>query len=413
MSRTLYALMGLAALAAIWQRNPLPALLALALGLLAALTTLWSRYALANVTYHRRLAASHLFAGDETDLTVEITNAKLLPLPWLRVEDELPADVTVARGRLQASFRPKRQVLVNFLALRYYERVRKQYHLRAARRGVFDFGPVTLQAGDLFGFQRQLTVLPHLDQLVVYPRIVPVAGLELPAGYPFGDAATHRRITDDPLAVSGARDYVPGDNPRYIHWKASARYAALQTRLFDPGAAPRTAIFLDVQTVLGMPGLVEDYLEYAITAAASLVNAILERREAVGLYVNTWRRRSRDLVRLPPSRRPEHGFAILDALARVHDTASAPFDRFVQAELAGLPFGATVIAITATPTAGKYAALLDVRRAGHPTWLLAVGDTAPGDVPADLPCTWLGGSDAWHSLAALELAGESSRSRPV
>ncbi|MFO7623917.1 MAG: hypothetical protein R6V73_06165, partial [Anaerolineales bacterium] len=73
----------------------------------------------------------------------------------------------------------------------------------------------------------------------------------------------------------------------------------------------------DIQTVRGMPGLVEDYLEYGISAAASIARLLLDRREAVGLYVNGWQRRTATGVRLPPSRRPEHWEAILDALARL------------------------------------------------------------------------------------------------
>ena len=49
--------------------------------------------------------------------------------------------------------------MTNLLALRFYERVRKQYQLRAEKRGVLTFGPVELRAGDLFGFRRQERVL--------------------------------------------------------------------------------------------------------------------------------------------------------------------------------------------------------------------------------------------------------------
>ena len=270
MTRTLYWLLAIACVLALWQRDPLLALLALLLGLLAGLTTLWDRYALAGVTYERRLGVSRLFVGEETDLIIEVTNAKPLPLAWLKAEDEFPAEMALARGQLHYSHKPNRRLLTNLLALQFYERVRKQYHLRAEKRGLLAFGPVKLHAGDLFGFRRQERLMEKTDELVVYPRVVPVTALGLPAGYPFGDAATRRRITDDPLRITGARPYVPGDNPRYLHWKATAHRGEPQTRTFEPGATPRTALFLDVQTVRGMPGRVEAYLEYAITAAASV-----------------------------------------------------------------------------------------------------------------------------------------------
>jgi uncharacterized protein (DUF58 family) len=195
--------------------------------------------------------------------------------------------------------------------------VRKLYHLRALKRGVLLFGPVRLRAGDLFGLRQQDRWLEQIDEVVVYPRVVPLDVLPLPAGYPLGDAAARRRIADDPLRVTGARPYAPGDNPRYLDWKATARRGGLQTRTFEPGATPRTAIFVDAQTVRGAPGTIEAYLEYAIVVAASLTRNLLDRREAVGLYANTLLHNSTILVRLPASRHPDHWRAILDALARM------------------------------------------------------------------------------------------------
>jgi len=282
--------------------------------------------------------------------------------------------------------------------------VRKQYHLRALKRGVLLFGPVRLRAGDLFGFRQQDRWLDQFDEVVVYPRVVPLEALVLPAGYPFGDAAALRRVVDDPLRVNGARPYAPGDNPRYLHWKATARRGALQTRTFDAGATPRTAIFLDVQTVRGAPGTIEAYLEYAIVVAASLARSLLDRREAVGLYANGLLRNSTALLRLPTSRHPDHWAALLDALAHLIDLPRLPLANLLRGEMAALPYGAAVAAISAVPDEATYAALIDMGRAGHPTSLLAVGDSPPQDVPDALHCTWLGGRDAYAALLAGGLA---------
>lgn len=195
---------------------------------------------------------------------------------------------------------------------------------------------------------------------------------------------------------------MPGDNPRDIHWKATAHRNDLQTKTFEAGATPRTVIFLDVQTVRGTPGIVDAYLEYAITAAASVARSVLDRREAVGLYVNTWRRRSAELVRLPASRRPDQWFAVLDALAQVIDLSTIGFERLLRAELPALPYGVAVVAISTMPDARIYAALLDVQRAGHPTGLLVVGEAEPVDAPDDLRWSWIGGRAAYERLGELD-----------
>jgi uncharacterized protein (DUF58 family) len=397
-TRWLTWLIALTVLLALILRDPMLALVALLLGLLAGLAALWDRYALAAIVYERKLSVQRLFVGEETDLTIQITNAKPLPLAWLKVEDELPAEVTLARGRLHRSYKPNRRLLTNTLSLRFYERVRKQYRLQATKRGAFTLGPVELQSGDLFGLRRHERVLKQFDEVVVYPYVVPVAAIDLITAHPFGEQSALRRITDDPLRIAGTRPYTPGDNPRHLHWKATAHRGSLQTKTFDPSAALRTVIFLDIQTVRGTPAIIEPYLEYAITAAASLARHLLDRGEAVGLYANAPRRHSTQRIRLSPSRHPEQWHAILDALARVLDLPSLAFPRFLRGEQPTLPYGAPIMAITATPGPETYAALLEIQRAGHPTSLIAVGDEPPLGVPGPLRCAWIGGDDAYARL---------------
>jgi uncharacterized protein (DUF58 family) len=391
-------------IAAVWLHNPLVFLLAVLLALLAGMTALWDRYALAEVTYTRRIFTPRLFVGEETDLEIEIVNAKPLPLAWLKAEDEWPGEITLQRGRLGYSWKPGRRLLFNMVSLRLYERVRKQYRLRADQRGALEFGPAELRSGDIFGFREQRQELAEPDLLIVYPKVVPVTDLGLPAAHPFGDAKAFRRILEDPLRVSGVRPYLPGDSPRYIHWRATARRGDLQTKTFDPAAAHTTALFLDLRTVRDAPGISPDYLEYAISAAASLARFLLDAREAVGLYANgSWRNAGILTVRLPPTRRPAHWFDILDTLARLTGYPINSLDQLLLAELSALPPGATIIAISAVPTEGLYVALMDGRRGGHPVALVAIGEQAPADAPDEIAVFWIGGHEAYRHLKELDL----------
>jgi hypothetical protein len=69
----------------------------------------------------------------------------------------------------------------------------------------------------------------------------------------------------------------------------------------------------------------------------------------------------------------------------------------------GLPWGATVVVISAAPDEGLQAALLAVHDAGHSVALLTVGEN-PLPAAAGLEIHHLGGQDAWQTLAALDLA---------
>jgi uncharacterized protein (DUF58 family) len=246
--------------------------------------------------------------------------------------------------------------------------------------------------------------LAQVDTLIVYPRVVPVAPFRLPAAYPFGDERAVRRVADDPLRISGVRAYAAGDSLRTIHWRATARRGELQTKTFDPSAAQVTGLFLDLRTLPDSPGYVPEYLEYGISAAASLARHLLDQRHAVGLCVNGgWRGTGALTLRLPPSRRPDHWFDILDGLARLSGLTAADFKHMLQVETPRLPFGATVLVITAVPNTDLAAVLLDVRAAGHPVGLVAIGDAPPRAFPPDIPTFWIGGRAAYNHLTELVL----------
>ncbi len=398
MTRALNWLTATLFVASLVLRNPLLFLLGVLLALVAGVTALWDRYALAGVTYTRRMGAARMFVGEETDLWVEIVNAKPLPLAWLRIEDEIPDGIKIAKGHVYRSYKWTRFILTNLISLRFYERVRKRYCLRALQRGALEFGPAELRSGDIFGFKDQKKLITDVDWLIVYPKVVPVTALNLPADYPFGDAKTARKISEDPLRIVGTREYAPGDSPRLIHWKATARRQELQTKVFEPGAARATAVFLNVRTVAERPGYVPEYLELAITAAASVARFLLDAREAVGLYANTSRLRETALVRLPPSRRPDRWFEILDTLAWINSLATASFERCLQAEATSLPFGAAVIAISAIATDELVAALLDLKRNGHPVTWLSIGKGVPDHVPDELQVYWIGDRTTYRQL---------------
>ncbi len=367
-------------------------------------SVLWSRYSLSELRYKRRFGRSRLEYGEETDLTVEVYNAKPLPLPWVLISDQYPDGVKLLTGELGVSRAVSfKSALVNFLALRWYERVRRVYRLRGSNRGVFPFGPAEIYAGDVFGFRRQNRRDTHLDRLIVYPRIVPLEILGLPAARPSGDFATARRVLEDPLRFRGVREYRSGDSMRYVHWKATARYGDLQTRVFDPSASRVIMLLVDVQTTELPYGLVPEHLELLICAAASMASVNLGAGHAVGLMANSGSVMSSDLIRLPPGRRPEQLALLLERMAELTGFRLTTLTRLLGVIGSDLPYGSTVVVFTARPESTVLEQLLVLQDAGHGVVLITVGETPP-DVPVQIVSYHLGGAERWSELESFELA---------
>jgi uncharacterized protein (DUF58 family) len=405
MGKKWWLLIGLMALLGAVLRHELLLLVALLLALVAGASHLWARYCLAGVSYRRRFSATRLFYGQTTELSLEIVNAKPLPLAWFIAVDEMPAVFTMLTETVYRSPTPHRRLFVLSLSLRWYERVTRRYQLQSNRRGVWTFGPAQISSGDIFGFSVRREALADMQTIVVYPKIVPLTALGMPDLRPFGDYKTPRRLVADPLRLMGARDYAPGDSFRHIHWKASAHQRTLQTKLFEPSAAYSLAIFLDVRTsIYANEGIDRDLLELAVTTAASIAHWGWERGLPVGLYVNSMIRPHHEPVRIRPGYHPDQLAHILEALARLEETGPWTMARVLEVEAATLAYGTTAVVITSLIDDRLRRALLDLRRGEHGVALATLGDKAPVIQLPGVRHYHIGGGEVWHELATLELA---------
>ncbi len=398
-------LIGLLTLLSVVMRHNLLFMMSLLLALVGGASWLWAHYCLAEVSYQRRFGATRLFFGDETTLDIEITNAKPLPLPWLRAQDDCPEGIEISSALLARSGRPQRRTLTNLLSLRWYERVTRHYHLRAVQRGSFQFGPAEVSAEDIFGFAARSMTVTETQTVLVYPKIVTLTTLSIPAQHPFGDFKTRLRVMDDPLRLMGARSYVAGDNMRDIHWKATARRTSLQTKVFDASASLPLAIFLNVNTFEHVwQGIDHTLQELAITTAASIARYGWDNGHPIGIYANSVTHPGGERIRISPSAHTAQLIAILEALARVVEYGRFPLDAVMHVESAGLPFGATAVIVTALVSDGLKAAMHDLRQRGHAIVLVTVGDAQPPDPLPNIVHYHAGGREVWHDLESLQLA---------
>ena len=356
-------------------REVLLVLILLLLLLAGGVSRLWNRYCLTRIEYQRHLSHSRVFFGEEVQLEVEVSNRKILPLPWLQIDDQVPQEVTFLKGRTSSSHEESRRLLKNLISIGWYHRVKRRYPLRCLERGYFPFGPARIRSGDLFGFFNREMKLSQTDYLTVYPRILPLEKLGIPSKQPLGEIRTKVDIFKDPVLTLGVREYHPGDSLKRIHWKSTARSGKLQTKLFETTTTVDLGVFLDVRTVKPpLQGVIPDRLELGIVAVASLTNHALAHGYRVGLYVNQNRRFLNEPVRLLPSQNPDQLRRILEALARVYPAETIPIDKVIQRESGGLAWGSTLLVVSAVPTDAMVSILLKMKRAGRRVVLVVVGE---------------------------------------
>jgi uncharacterized protein (DUF58 family) len=358
--------------------------------LVSAVSGVWGRNCLVGVGFRRSLGQQRALFGEDVSLTLEVVNDKPLPLAWLEIEDTVPgAGITLQPLHTTPSHIPGRQLLTMLLSVRWYERVRRHYTVHCGARGLHAFGPAVLRSGDVFGLGSRELEIPGEQYLVVYPRVVPLERLGLPAGNPFGDRPLPRQwLFEDPLRTVGVREYRPGDSPRRLHWKATARAPGQtpQVKLFEPTTSHRLHVLLNVSTSeehWSWQGYDPEALEAAITTAASVANWAVEHGVLIGLAANAKIFHSTDAVRIKPSRDPNQLMHIFEALARLVPMGSMPVEMLIDIEGRELAYGTTVVMVTSVASASLIHQLQQLKRAGHRAVLLLITSAEQPLAPLD------------------------------
>jgi len=328
---------------------------------------LWNKLALRGLEYERIFSERRAFQGETLELTLRVSNRKLLPVGWLQVEDQFPLDVPLLDGELVASQSSSTVGhLVTAFSLRWYQRGSRRYKIHCPKRGFYRFGPAHLKSGDLFGLFSQEGWQEGDDWLIVYPRVVPIAELGLLSKEPFGEIKARQRIFEDPMRTIGVRDHQPEDGFKHIHWKATARQQKLQTRVYEPTTSYNLIVFLNVATFpRHWQGIDPVLLERTISVAASIASHAAEQRYIVGVIANGSVPHSDQPIKVLPSRDPKQLVRILEALAAVTGFATSSIENLLLEESPKLPWGATLVIVTGVVTEELVATLLRLRDVGR------------------------------------------------
>jgi uncharacterized protein (DUF58 family) len=392
--------LALLVLAAILGQSAL-VLIAILLVTVVPVSWLWNRLVLRRVTYARRFSEHRVFAGETVDLSVSLANPKILPIPWLKVEDLFPSELEVIGRRLEASHIPRRSYLTHTISLGPYEGIHWDYEIECGRRGFYFFGPAQISSGDIFGLFRQDQKNDTIDRLIIYPRVVDLPELGFPGKEPFGEQKAAQRMFEDPSRTIGVREYHPEDSMKRVHWKATARQGELQVKVYEPTITQQLIVFLNVAT-FARPwmGVNVARQEQVISIAASTAFHATNRKFAVGLIANGSVPNSDQPIKVLPGRSPDQLTHILEALAAVTSFATSSIDQLLKVASPNLAWGATFVVITAVVTDKLLAEMMRLRDAGRRLVLVSTDPQfkearLPGITVYHLPATQVDFAGRW------------------
>ena len=143
------------------------------------------------------------------------------------------------------------------------------YRLPSAVRGLIELGPLSVEVRDPLGLAWTSTPVAGVDEVIVAPKSLVLDMPQLGQGV-LGAALLDRARRLGPGDFHGLREYAEGDEPRTIHWRASARSDVLMVKEHTVEGLHRCTVVLDAAPRSHASAA---SFERGITAAASLVHS--------------------------------------------------------------------------------------------------------------------------------------------
>jgi uncharacterized protein (DUF58 family) len=343
----------------------------------------WKKKSLIGVTYRRQFHYTRGFPGERIRVKIVVENRKILPISWLRIQDDWAQTVgPELEDVLAPSHIQDRGILTNVFSLRWYEKAQRQYNLLFRTRGVFQIGPARIDSGDLFGIFEMKDESSHNQYLTVFPTLLPFSKLDFPAEDPFGDRKSLRRIFEDPNRPMGVREYKPEDGFRRVHWPATAKTGQLQVKVYQPTSGQVMMVCMNVSTFARhWEGIYPELLEHLIRIAATLVSEGMREGYKVGLIANGCLAHADQPFRIPPGRSPQQLAILLGALAGVTSVVTGNFERFLMREIPRIQYGATLVILTAISSPELASTLVQLKRHERRITLYTLAEDAPPLIP--------------------------------
>jgi uncharacterized protein (DUF58 family) len=257
----------------------------------------------------------------------------------------LPSELTTASANPRA------------LSLDAGETREVDFPVACARWGAFVLGPPLVRARDRLGFYTWETRTGGSAPLRVYPSVETLRALLPPLETQVFIGNQVSRVKGDGIEFADVRAWEPGDRPRRINWRATARRGELWVNEQHPERNTDVVLFLDTFTDArsGNRGT----LDQTVRAATTLAHRYLQRKDRVGLvsfggYLS-W---------LLPSSGTRQLYRIVDSLLQMDIVLSYAARDVDVLPPRSLPAKALVLALTPLLDPRTAPALLDLRARG-------------------------------------------------
>ena len=152
----------------------------------------------------------------------------------------------------------------------------REFAIPTSRRGIVSVGPARTVRADPIGLVRRELTWTGATELFVHPKTIAIPSMSTGFVRDLEGNPT-RDLTNSDISFHALREYMPGDERRYIHWKSTAKTGTYMVRQFDETRRSHLVIALSLASADYEN---DDEFEMAVSVAGSIgARAIRDTRD--------------------------------------------------------------------------------------------------------------------------------------
>lgn len=218
----------------------------------------------------KRSVADKLSNGEDNPVTIKVRNRYPFEAR-MRVIDECPVE-----------FQRRDSGVIAVMPAGTHRVI--EYNLRPVRRGEYLFGRIRVFVTSRLSLLERRYSFGGEQAIAVYPSFVAMRKAELLAlaGKQIGENR-QVRVASVSTTFDQIKHYVPGDDPRTINWKATAKCNRLMVNSYMEERTQQVYCLVDKGRTMQAPFHGMTILDYAINATLAISNVILKKGDRAGL----------------------------------------------------------------------------------------------------------------------------------
>lgn len=255
------------------------------------------------ITAERKLG-QHFSMFDDNEVLISVHNSSGASIRC-RLIDELPYQFQERNFGYTFKLGPEQDHKITYL-------------LKPLSRGEYVFEDLNLFLSGRLGLVEYRKVILHHHLVKVYPSFVMMKKFELMVFNADRMQAGIRKIRriGHGYEFSDIRQYVLGDDPRTLNWKASSRSGTLMVNNYQDEKSQQVYALINKSRVMRMPFNGLSLMDYSINTTLSILNIVLRNQDNAGLL--TFATGTTDFI--PAQRRSNQLQLVLDRLYNQKET---------------------------------------------------------------------------------------------